>query len=80
MPLRMMYALVHYVDATFFDDGAGEDGVGEEGRWVARYVVVHHLKIDGVFHFHRRGPTLDLFAILGDVEKPIVSLHELDGG
>jgi len=64
-------ALVHYVDAAFLGDGAGEDVVGEERGWVRGYVVVHHLEIDGVILFHGGGQTLDLFAFLGDVENPI---------
>ena len=36
-------------------------------------VVVHHLEIDRVFHFHGRDPALDFFAVAGDVEEPIIA-------
>jgi hypothetical protein len=66
-------ALIHDVDAPFLGHGAGEDVVSEEGRWVGRYVVVHHFEIDGIFFFHGRNPAGNLLAILADVKDPIVS-------
>src|SRR5262249_32034960 len=38
-------ALVHDVDAPFLGNSTSEDVVGEEGIWVSRYVVIHHLEI-----------------------------------
>ena len=74
-------ALVHDVDAPFLGDSTSEDVVGEEGIWVCRYVVIHHLEIDGILFFHVRDPTLHLFAILDDVKDPIVTLaSEAMGG
>jgi hypothetical protein len=65
--------LIHDVDAAFFRWGAGEDVVGEEGAGVGGGVVVHHLEIDRVFHFHRRNPASDLLTLAGDVEEPIIT-------
>src|SRR5580700_1777582 len=56
--------------------GAGEDVVGEEGSRVGRHVVIHHLEIDGVLLLHGGDPALDLFAITGDVEKPMVAFAD----
>ena len=72
----MWTPLVHDVDATFLGHGAGEDVVGEEGSRVGRHVVIHHLEIDGVLLLHGGDPALDLFAITGDVEKPIVAFAD----
>jgi hypothetical protein len=66
-------ALVHDVDAAVLGGGAGEDVVGEERGRVGGDVMVHHLEIDGVFLFHGGDPALDLFAIAGDIEEPIVA-------
>ena len=66
-------ALIQDVDAPFLYHGAGEDVVSEEGRWVGRYIVVHHFEIDGIFFFHGRNPTRNLLAIPADIKNPIVS-------
>jgi hypothetical protein len=46
--------------------------VKKEAGWVGGDVVVHHLEIDEVFLLHGGDPALDLFAVAGDVEEPIV--------
>jgi len=67
---------VHDVDAAFFGYGAGQNIVGEEGSRVRGHVVIHHLEIDRVLLLHGGDPASYLFAITGDVEKPIVAFAD----
>ena len=39
-------------------------------------VVIHHLKIDGIFLFHCRDPAANLFTISGDIEEPIITITD----